>query len=102
MPIYEYECLENGHQFEALQKITDKPLKSCKICNSPVRRLISNTSFILKGGGWYAENYNKSAAGNQNSSSKPAEKTDSEKPKDPKTTTSPKNDSTPKKNPPKP
>jgi len=62
MPIYEYECLENGHQFEAIQKISDKALKSCKICNSPVRRLISNTAFILKGGGWYNENYTKGSS----------------------------------------
>jgi putative FmdB family regulatory protein len=61
MPIYEYECLENGHQFEVQQKMADKPLESCKVCNGPARRLVSSTNFVLKGGGWYAHGYHQAS-----------------------------------------
>jgi putative FmdB family regulatory protein len=60
MPIYEYECLKCGKQFEAFQRISDKPLKSCQFCQGQVRRLISQSSFSLKGGGWYQDGYSKS------------------------------------------
>lgn len=69
MPTYEYEC-EKGHTFEREQSIHDAPLKVCpiehnpganhcaiSICSAPVKRLISTTSFILKGGGWFRDGY---------------------------------------------
>ena len=58
MPIYEYACAACGHQFEAWQKMADKPIKSCPKCKArKVDKLISATSFHLKGGGWYADSY---------------------------------------------
>ena len=58
MPIYEYGCDRCGHEFEAEQRITEAPLKSCPDCRSrKVRRLISRTSFVLKGSGWYSDLY---------------------------------------------
>lgn len=57
MPVYEYECQDCGKNFEELQSINDKPLKICKFCGGIVRRLISQTSFSLKGGGWYKDGY---------------------------------------------
>jgi putative FmdB family regulatory protein len=53
MPTYEYRC-KNGHEFTTMQKITDEKLKKCKEknCDAEVERLISQCSFILKGGGW--------------------------------------------------
>lgn len=56
MPIYEYEC-SKGHRFEELQKISDEPLTACKECGKPVRKLVSQTAFALKGGGWYQDGY---------------------------------------------
>lgn len=56
MPMYEYECAACG-KFEARQRISEEPLKACKSCGQPVRRLISTTSFALKGGGWYGDGY---------------------------------------------
>jgi putative FmdB family regulatory protein len=58
MPIYEYACRACGHQFEEWQKITDKPVRTCPKCKAKkVERLISQTSFKLKGGGWYSDLY---------------------------------------------
>jgi len=59
MPIYEYRCEKCENQFEMLQKITAEPLKECPECGGPVHKLVSSTSFILKGGGWYATDYGK-------------------------------------------
>ena len=61
MPTYEYECTK-GHQFEIEQRITDEPLTRCQSCRSKVTRLISASTFILKGGGWYADGYGTSKA----------------------------------------
>jgi putative FmdB family regulatory protein len=63
MPIYEYECEKCG-EFEQMQRITDPPLARCPTCKRKVRRLISNTSFQLKGTGWYVTDYARSGGGN--------------------------------------
>jgi len=52
MPMYEYGCIECGLEFEEFQKITAEPLKVCPTCAGEVERLISKTSFVLKGRGW--------------------------------------------------
>jgi putative FmdB family regulatory protein len=57
VPIYEYRCTKCGEVFEAFQKITDAPLTQCKFCRAPVEKLISHTSFRLKGSGWYLTDY---------------------------------------------
>jgi len=67
MPIYEYQCEACGEVFEVTQKISDKPLKTHPDCKSKkkdmsVKKLISSTSFQLKGTGWYVTDYKKSSA----------------------------------------
>jgi len=63
MPIYEYACDKCSHEFEVEQRITEDPVKTCPECRSrKVRRLISQTSFVLKGGGWYSDLYSSSKA----------------------------------------
>ena len=57
MPIYEYQCTKCGEVFEAFQKITDEPLTRCKFCQAKVEKLISHSSFQLKGSGWYLTDY---------------------------------------------
>ena len=58
MPVYEYACGKCGHEFEAEQRIIEAPLKTCPRCHArKLKRLISQTSFVLKGGGWYADLY---------------------------------------------
>jgi putative FmdB family regulatory protein len=56
MPIYEYHCKKCG-DFEVMQKMSDAPLSECPNCNRKVQKLISSTSFQLKGSGWYITDY---------------------------------------------
>jgi putative FmdB family regulatory protein len=56
MPIYEYRCRKCG-EFEVTQRITDSPLARCPTCRGKVTKLMSNTSFQLKGSGWYITDY---------------------------------------------
>jgi putative FmdB family regulatory protein len=58
MPVYEYACDKCGHEFEAEQRISDEPIRTCPKCRArKVKRLISRTSFVLKGSGWYSDLY---------------------------------------------
>jgi len=56
MPIYEYKCNKCG-VIEVTQRITEAPLKKCPNCKSKVERLVSRSSFVLKGSGWYVTDY---------------------------------------------
>ncbi len=63
MPIYEYGCGSCGHLFEELQRSTDPDPERCPACGAgEVERVISRTSFLLKGGGWYAQDYSSTPA----------------------------------------
>jgi len=57
MPIYEYQCQKCGEIEEALQKFSDKPLTKCKHCSGRLHKLVSQSSFHLKGSGWYVTDY---------------------------------------------
>jgi putative FmdB family regulatory protein len=58
MPFYEYECKACGAHHEAMQKISDPPLKKCPECGkSRLVKLISAPVFRLKGGGWYETDF---------------------------------------------
>jgi putative FmdB family regulatory protein len=56
MPIYEYHCSKCG-DFETMQRMSDKPLTHCPTCRRKVTKLISSTTFQLKGSGWYITDY---------------------------------------------
>ena len=58
MPFYEYQCASCGHYFEAMQKITDAPLRKCPDCGkSALKKLLSAPVFRLKGSGWYETDF---------------------------------------------
>lgn len=63
MPVYEYECGACRKIFEVQQKMADAPLTQCPECEGSVRKLMSRSSFQLKGGGWYADGYASSSGG---------------------------------------
>ncbi len=59
MPIYEYRCQKCGHDLEVMQKISDPAPVKCPSCGeeNSFERLMSRSSFQLKGGGWYSDLY---------------------------------------------
>jgi putative FmdB family regulatory protein len=80
MPLYEYECPKCG-KFEVIQKFSDKPVKcdpDCKEAKCPKKatRIISESAFHLKGGGWYKTDYS-SSSGSSSSKKAPAATADS-------------------------
>lgn len=81
MPIYEYRCRECGHELDALQKLSDEPLKDCPECEQPaLKRLVSAPAFRLKGSGWYETDFKSDNEKKRNlaeSDSKGAEKASS-------------------------
>ena len=70
MPIYEYECTKCGNIEEALQKFSDKPLTRCAHCKGKLNKLVSQSTFHLKGSGWYVTDY----ANKSKDSAKPSKK----------------------------
>ena len=70
MPIYEYECTKCGNISEALQKFTDTPLTRCGHCKGKLTKLVSQSTFHLKGSGWYVTDY----ANKSKKSAKPSKK----------------------------
>lgn len=83
VPLYEYECLQNGHVFEVRHPITADPVKECPQCGSEVRRIIHPVGIVFKGSGFYAtDSRGKGVTTPQKSAetggeSKPAETSDS-------------------------
>ena len=64
MPIYEYRCNACGHEFEEWQKMSDAPVRVCPKCKArKVEKLISHSSFQLKGSGWYVTDYGRRGTG---------------------------------------
>ena len=61
MPIYEYKCARCG-VVEVMQGIKQTPLRKCPNCKGKVEKMISSSSFVLKGSGWYATDYAKKIA----------------------------------------
>jgi putative FmdB family regulatory protein len=57
MPLYEYRCNECNKTFEVLQKMDAEPLRECLYCQGSIEKLISTSSFQLKGSGWYVTDY---------------------------------------------
>ena len=80
MPIYEYNCTSCGKDHEIMQKITEEPLKKCPDCGGKLKKKISNTSFVLKGTGWYATDYASSGKTTEHKSPRKAEKAAEAKP----------------------
>jgi putative FmdB family regulatory protein len=93
MPIYEYQCRKCGI-IEVTQRITQKALTKCPTCKSKIKKLISNTSFQLKGTGWYITDYARKGQTNGESKSDNGSKSSSSESKsDSSSKTSPSSES---------
>ncbi len=70
MPIYEYVCVKCEHSMEAIQKMSDDPLKDCPECGEDaLQKKISAAGFRLKGSGWYETDFKSGSKKNISSSS---------------------------------
>lgn len=82
MPIYEYECEKCGQVEEAFQKFSEKPLTKCGHCSGKLHKIVSQSSFHLKGTGWYVTDYaNKASSASHSTSKKAKEASTGEKDK---------------------
>jgi putative FmdB family regulatory protein len=85
MPIYEYECSNCKFYVEALQKISEAPLKQCPSCKKQtLQRLVSAPVFRLKGGGWYETDFKSDDEGKRNLAKGDEAEAPAEKPADDK------------------
>ena len=80
MPIYEYQCQKCGTIEEALQKFSDNPLTKCRHCTGKLHKLVSRSSFHLKGTGWYVTDYKNQSKDTAADSEKKKENVASAKP----------------------
>ena len=69
MPIYEYRCEDCEQLFEEWQSGFEEKALDCPMCGGRAGRIMSNTSFVLKGSGWYTTDYCKSEASGGNGAS---------------------------------
>jgi putative FmdB family regulatory protein len=95
MPIYEYNCRKCSAHVEVLQKVSDKPLTKCRRCGGKLEKAWSQTSFQLKGEGWYVTDYKKSAKSTSKEDKKESKDTKAETKADKDTKTETKTDKTP-------
>jgi len=82
MPIYEYECTKCGQFTEVWQKFSDPPIKKCESCKGKVRKLVSQSTFHLKGSGWYVTDYASKRDGYKEKSEKTEKDTTTKEAKD--------------------
>jgi putative FmdB family regulatory protein len=63
MPFYEYECTKCNHHTEVFQKMSEPPITKCEKCKGKMKKLISQSTFHLKGSGWYVTDYASKSGG---------------------------------------
>jgi putative FmdB family regulatory protein len=71
MPIYEYSCQSCGKIIDVLQKVSDPTPEACTACGAggSLTKVLSRSSFVLKGGGWYSDLYSSTKKDGGSSSS---------------------------------
>ena len=79
MPIYEYTCQKCGRHLEVMQKMSDKPLARCPECKGKLEKIFSQTSFQLKGSGWYVSDYASRGKAEKSEKADKSEKKDTDK-----------------------
>ena len=62
MPLYEYQCPNDG-RFEVIRKFSDPPLTACPTCGAEIQKLASAPAIQFKGTGWYITDYARKSGG---------------------------------------
>ena len=70
MPLYDYECLVNGHVFEVRQKVIEVGNAPCPTCSSDSRRIFHSVPILFKGSGFYSTDHRKGQASSTSSNGK--------------------------------
>ena len=78
MPLYDYECLANGHVFEVRQKVIEVGNAPCPTCSSDSRRVFHSVPILFKGSGFYSTDNRKGQASSTSSNGKEESSSDSE------------------------
>jgi putative FmdB family regulatory protein len=86
MPIYEYKC-DNGHVFDAIQRMSDEPLSECQECGARAERVLHPVAIHFKGSGFHNTDYGRKGAASGNGGSSSEGSSDS-KPSDSKSSES--------------
>ena len=74
MPLYEYECPNDG-TFELVRKFSDPPLTACPKCGGPIEKLASAPAIQFKGTGWYVTDYARKSGGGDSGREKSGKET---------------------------
>ena len=82
MPLYEYQCKKCKHKFEKIQKFSDRPVKKCPECGSPVEKIMHAPAVQFKGSGWYVTDYGGKQTTDSPKSDDSSEKSDKSEKKD--------------------
>ncbi|HEX4605521.1 MAG TPA: zinc ribbon domain-containing protein [Candidatus Angelobacter sp.] len=82
MPLYEYQCKKCRHKFEKIQKFSDRPIKKCPECGSPVEKVMHAPNVQFKGSGWYVTDYGGKGGDNAKSDGDPDKPEKKDKGKD--------------------
>jgi putative FmdB family regulatory protein len=69
MPIYGYRCEECRHELEVFQSMSDAPLKTCPVCNGPLRKMLYPVGVQFKGSGFYTTDYRNGGSRSEGKSS---------------------------------
>ena len=78
MPLYDYECLANGHVFEVRQKVIEVGNAPCPTCSSDSRRVFHSVPILFKGSGFYSTDNRKGQASSSSSNGKEESSSDSD------------------------
>jgi putative FmdB family regulatory protein len=81
MPLYEYKCKKCGHQFEKIQKYSDRMVRKCPDCGGVVEQMITAPAVQFKGTGWYVTDYPKKSGGQSSSDGGSKDSKKEDKPK---------------------
>lgn len=82
MPLYEYQCKKCKYKFEKIQKFSDRPVKKCPECGSPVEKIMHAPAVQFKGSGWYVTDYGGKQTTDTPKSDGDSEKSDKSEKKD--------------------